>query len=61
MRATLVLLLALPFARAAEQGAMAKKNPIRKVVTMLQDIKQKVITEGEEEEKPPSRPYHDPL
>merc|ERR1719159_970520 len=48
-----LLLLAAPLARAAEQGlAMtAGKNPIRKVVTMLQDIKQSVIKEGEEEEK----------
>jgi hypothetical protein len=47
----LVLSLALALASASQQGETlsAAANPIRKVVTMLQNMEKKVVAEGEKE------------
>jgi len=49
MAVSLVLAVLLATAQAADQSAAA--NPIRKVVTMLQNMEKKVTAEGEKEQK----------
>jgi len=51
MRASLALLLCLSAAPAVADVAMAGGNPIRKVVTMLQNMEKKVQAEGEKEKE----------
>merc|ERR1719198_2168464 len=50
--AGLCLLAAVPSMAAREgEAAVAQKNPIRKVVTMLQNMQKKVTAEGEKEKE----------
>jgi chromosome segregation ATPase len=49
--AVALLLLAVPSAFAELQLAQHRANPIRKVVTMLQEMEKQVTAEGEKEEK----------
>jgi len=47
----LILIAAAPGSSASQQGETARANPIRKVVTMLQNMQKKVEAEGEKEKE----------